>query len=257
MLLPVPVISEAPDEVVFGLTSPSKVKTTIVTQEPIASPQKAPQPSPPPQQPANEQLSDGELEEDVMDISRSEADEGEISDHSPEHIAESQDDRGSVKDEDSYEPPSDIIMSSNPGPDTSTIQPHQDDQSADAEMLDAVHDSPVADSIAVETAEEPILTEQNPANADTAHANMQDEEKLSYATPSPADDSDPDDYEPPEPFEEDSTLQPASADRSDASFSPLNIDQSHTGASILSNTPSIPHDPKLEPTTIGADPQEV
>ena len=251
IFLLVPFQPEASVHMSYELHTSPRQEAAVTIQEPIAASQMTPQPSPPAQT-VNEQLSDGELEEDVMDISRSDADEGEISDRSSGHITEDQVKRGLIDDEDSYEPPGDIVMSQNLESDIDAVRPQQDDQTANANMPDVAQDTPVSDSSAEETSEEQTSIEQTPCNANIQETNVQDEDKAPHSSPSLADDSDPDDYEPPEPepFEEEPELQSASANRSYASFSPLNIDPSDTGAPLQSD---------LAPgaTKIGADPQEV
>jgi hypothetical protein len=225
-----------------------------VTTQNIAALQTNPQPSHPAQI-EDEQLSDGELEEDVMDISRSDADAGEISD--PGHIAEDQIEPGLVDNDDTYEPPSDIAISQNLKPDDDAIRLQHDDQTVDANMLDVAHETSVSGSSTEDTSEMQTSTEQTPFNANIQDADMQNGDKSAHSSPSLADDSDPDDYEPPEPFEEDKGLQSASANHSEASFSPLNTDTTDTVAPLQSDLASFLDDTSAVATTVGADSQEV
>lgn len=68
----------------------------------------APQASSFPAQIYKATFADGELEEDVMDISRSDIDEGEVTESYQESAAEALDDSHVFNDEESYQPPSDI-----------------------------------------------------------------------------------------------------------------------------------------------------
>ena len=174
---------------------------------------------------AGEELSEGELEEDVMDISRSDADEGEISDHSPEQMVVDGDKQSHVDDEESYEPSSDVITTRHPEPDVDTAQPELNGRRADNYALDVVSDMRMGDTSAKTTTEEPNSSE------DFALSGIaQDEEESQYPNFSMADDSDPDDYEPPEPASlgENSALQPTSANSSHASISVPGLDQDNT-----------------------------
>ena len=176
---------------------------------------------------AAEELSEGELEEDVMDISRSDADEGEISDHSPEQMAVDQDKQSLVDDEESYEPSSDIITARQPEPPIDTAHPvFNDDRRANEYGLDVVTDVPMDDAVFKTTTEEPNSSEDFASSGNT-----QDETGLQYQKFSVANDSDLDDYEPPEPasVEEDSALQPMSVNNSShASVSASGLDQDNT-----------------------------
>ncbi len=138
---------------------------------------------------ADGQLSDGEVEEDVMDISRSEIDEGELSEYSPKlPNAEVLQTEILVDDEEGYEPASD----------SGVVQQHptQDPAPMNGEILEV--EMPDADLCSWPTNEQGagvlLSVDELDHNADP-----QDEEQLSHPSMSVTDDSDPDDYEPPEP----------------------------------------------------------
>ena len=174
---------------------------------------------------AVEELSEGELEEDGMDISRSDADEGEISENSPEQMVVDQDKQGPVVDEESYEPSSDIITARHAEPEIDAAQPESNGRRTDNSTLDVVSDMPMGDTSAKTTMEEPNSSEDFASSGNT-----QDEEELQYPNFSIADDSDPDDYEPPEPasLAEISALEPISANSSHESFSAPSLDRDNT-----------------------------
>lgn len=204
---------------------------------------------------AGEELSEGELEEDVMDISRSDADEGEISDHSPEQMDVDGDKQSPVDDEESYEPSSDIIATRHPEPGVDTAQPELNGRRADNYALDVVSDMRMGDTNAKTTTEEPNSSEDFASSGIT-----QDEEELQYPNFSVADDSDPDDYEPPEPASlgENSALQPISANSSHASFSAPGLDQDNTEVDRNSEPLSgLRGHLTLSDTAAKTDPQEV
>jgi len=122
-----------------------------------------------------------------MDISRSEIDEGELSEYSPKPPnAEVLQTQNLVNDEEGYEPPSDSGVVQQPStPERAPIN------GAIVEVPDAELESP--------------LTNEEEAGVSSSidefdhKADPQDEEQLSHPSLSLADDSDPDDYEPPEP----------------------------------------------------------
>ena len=204
---------------------------------------------------AAEELSEGELEEDVMDISRSDADEGEISDHSPDQMAVDQDKQSLVDDEESYEPSSDIITARQPEPPIDTSQPGFNDRRADEYGLDVVSDVPMVDASFKTTTEEPNSSEEFASSGNT-----QDETGSQYQKFSVANDSDLDDYEPPEPasVEEDSALQPMSVNSSHASGSASGLDQGNTELEHYPESlPGLRDHPTPSDTAAKTDPQEV
>ena len=203
---------------------------------------------------AAEDLSEGELEEDVMDISRSDADEGEISDHSSEQMVVDQD-KQSLVDEESYEPSSDIITTRQPEPPVGTAQPEFNDGREDDYGLDDVSDMPMGEASVKTTTGEP-----NSFEAFASSGNIQDEKESQYPNFPMANDSDLDDYEPPEPasLQEDSALQPMSVNSSHASVSASGLDQDNTEVEQSSESLSGLRD-HLTPSHTAAktDPQEV
>lgn len=144
----------------------------------------------PPPQPSittDEPLSEGELEEDVMDISRSEVDEGELSEYSPTIAnAETLQIENTVNDEQSDKSSTeDGIMRRPSMPDRSSA----DREGVQSEMLNARVEKSFTDGRELEG--QPNVPEHNHST------DMQDEEQISH--PDVANDSDADDYEPPEP----------------------------------------------------------
>lgn len=137
---------------------------------------------------ADEQLSDGELQEDTMDISRSEIDEGGLSEYRPKIPDAKVNHTHDHEDKEGYEPASK----------NGVIQqhPNQDSASIKGEVVEI--DMPDADPESFLTTEPgagfPLSIDELDHNAD-----LQDEGQLSHPDLSLADDSDPDDYEPPEP----------------------------------------------------------
>ena len=153
---------------------------------------------PPPRSPS-EQILDEDLEEDVMDISRSEVDDGEVSDDSL-MILDAQDKNilESTEDEENYEPPTDISDSQlQQEIDLPAEHPIVEDESPDGPIGDSLVDVPEAESLQPH--------ENFISNAD-AHTDKQ----MSKQSPPLADVSDADDYEPPEPLPlvPESTLHP-------------------------------------------------
>ena len=204
---------------------------------------------------AAEELSEGELEEDVMDISRSDADEGEISENSPEQMVVDQDKQNLVDDEESYEPSSDIITARHAEPDVDTAQPGSNSRRTDNHALDVVSDRPMGDTSVKTTTEEPNSSEDF-----SSSGNTQDEKESQYPNFSMADDSDPNDYEPPEPgsLGENSALQPISANSSHASFSAPGLDQDNTEVDHYPEPLLGPHNHlTLSDAAAKTDPQEV
>ena len=129
-------------------------------------------------------------EEDVMDMSQSEADEGEITTYSPKPI-NTQDQQAAAyeEDEESYEPPGDINI----------VQQHE-------LGLTASHlpsNSEITQHVAVTSPESTTNNKEAPlaipVDGLTLDADMQDTEGVLQSSPSLADASDPEDYEPPEP----------------------------------------------------------
>ena len=184
---------------------------------------------------ADNLLSNGELEEDVMDISHSDVDEGEIPYTSLDQGLANQDDRHLVDEEEGFEPPEGSVTDRRSNPDINTAHNQSDDQIADKDKLDMGSGIISGQTSTKITTEASKLNEELPFNA-----NVQDDEQSLYPTSSLADDSDPDDYEPPEPapVEEDSAVQPRSGDSSNASLSQPGQDIDHTNLESHSESAS-------------------
>ena len=138
---------------------------------------------------ANGQPIDGELAEDVMDISRSEVDEGEITDYSPEPPVIPQAEADPTEHEDVYEPPP--IIDVEP---TATPMPSGVDLRREAtEVVPDASSAGATDGLA-----------KRPQLADVSMMDLGDAVKMSAPhsqSPSPSVNftNDSDDYEPPEP----------------------------------------------------------
>lgn len=199
-------------------------------------------------QAVGEALSDGVLKEDVMDISRSDVDEGEITQSNSDSVAEAHGDSGMIDDEESYKPPSDIGARQRL---LNEVQSDDEPEKADINMQD---NTPTGDANAGNISDVPHSIEEISNNA-----SMQHEEHSAHRSPFLADYSDPEDYEPPEPSRsaEDTALPlPISAHDSEASFSPLEADANDVDAPTQSvSQPGVHSGPKDE--NVGANPLEV
>lgn len=180
-----------------------------------------------------------------MDISPSEADKGELFEYSPKlPNAEFLRTLQVVDKEGGFEPPDRDSVVRGELPDAS-IDPTPDDEVVEVEMLEAVYDLP--------------LTNEREAEASLSfdpfihNADPQDQEQREHLTPSLADDSDPDDYEPPEP-----ALSPeGTAIEAKASTSPSSSDANGDIAPVrLSPQLSLDHEGIVEDIS-GPAPQKV
>ena len=139
-----------------------------------------------------EQLPENDLE-DVMDISRSEADEGELTEYSPSPpIAEDRQSINPVDDEESYEPPSDLPNLQLQDLDSFADRAPSDSGVAAIALPDVRIDDAPADH------PKKILPQFDDENSNS-DANMQVGKQVSDGESPVADASDLDDYEPPEP----------------------------------------------------------
>lgn len=144
-----------------------------------------------PSQTGDEHSAGEDLEEDIMDISRSELDEGE----SPEmrtELPEAEDQKvtGSIDDEEGYEPPTDI----------NTLQKRKLDSTADIALSDGgLVELEIPDAMNDESSTD-NQEAGFPQNDDEVfhNADMHGEEQASQRSPSLACTSESDDYEPPE-----------------------------------------------------------
>lgn len=140
---------------------------------------------------SNGQPSDGELAEDTMDISRSDIDEGEITDYSPESLTMQQTEAEISEHEDVYEPP--------PVPGTKPALPSEISTGQETSQLPILEAQDVSAAKADTTAQVP--QEPEAASNLTIEAGSASRISTSPHTHSPltniVDDSD--DYEPPEP----------------------------------------------------------
>lgn len=215
----------------------SAVGNVGVEQENSPSPKETPS-----TRAADDYMSDGEMEEDIMDISRSDVDEAELSLYSPNPMTEVQRVPNFIDDDENYEPPSEIILTQRQESDPDALTSHQDSETAKANLQAATQNQPSADQDA-EPIESPIPREPSPvANANMA-GDEQSKRSISHS-PSLANASDPDDYEPPEPAplgEEVSRPAQMSSIDSDKAFSPPDVDTNDVVASMSSDSTTTVH----------------
>ena len=171
-------------------------------------------------------MSDGEVEEDVMDISRSDVDDTEPSLYSPRAVV--QDISYSVDDDENYEPPSELSMTQMQERDPDAVLFSQDLDIAGAHPLTQTQSRP-SSNLNAEFIQKPTPVEPSPVASVNTSSDEQSPRSLSHSS-SPANASDPDDYEPPEPAPlGDEVLPPThmlSAD-TEASFSPRDVETDH------------------------------
>ncbi len=207
----------------------------------------------------DDRMSDGELEEDIMDISRSDVDEAELSLYSPKPLTEVQDSSSSIDDDENYEPPSEINITQRQELNPDLVLLHQDLETAKADLPAATQNRPSADQDAKPMGK-PTSGEPSPgANANIA-GGEQPQRSLSRS-PSLADVSDPDDYEPPEPAplgeEVPRSAQMSSVD-SEKSFSPPDVDTNDFVEPASSDlTPAFHQQVSVDASTVGAGSRSV
>lgn len=185
----------------------------------------------------NHQVSDRDFEEDVMDVSRSDVNEAELSLYSPKEITDIQNTSGSADDDENYEPPGEINIAHTRKsiPDDAPLYPELGIEKGDlpAEMQNQSFAKPNASS-----EKKSPLGEWSP----TASLNLADNEHPSRslsASSSLANASDSDDYEPPEPAplgEEVPRVSHKSSVSSERAFSPPDVETNLLVASTISNS---------------------
>ena len=199
-------------------------------------------------------MSDEELDEDNMDISRSDVDEAELSLYSPKPLTEVQDTSSSIDDDENYEPPSEINITQRQEPDPDPVLLYQDLETAKVDLPAATQNQPFTNQNA-----EPIekLTSGQPSPA--ANANIAGDvrsQRSRSRSPSLANASDPDDYEPPEPAslgeEVPRSAQMSSVD-SEKSFSPPDV----VAPASSDLTPAFRQQVSVDAITVGAGSQSV
>lgn len=196
------------------------------------------------------QMSDGELEEDIMDISRSDVDEAELSLYSPKPLTEVQDTSSPIDDEENYEPPSEINITQRQEPDPDPVLLYQDLETAKADLADQN----------AEDMEKLTSGKSSPAANANIAGDVQSQRSISRS-PSLADASDLNDYEPPEPAplgeEVPRSAQMSSVD-SEKSFSPPDVDTNDVVAPASSDlTPAFHQQVSVDAITVGAGSQSV
>ena len=173
-------------------------------------------------------VSDGEVEEDIMDISRSDVDDTEPSLYSPKAVTEVQDTSSFVDDDENYEPPSDLRMTQRQERDPDAVLVSQDLDIAEAGTPAQTENNP-SSNLNAEFIEKPTPVEPSPVASVNTSSDEQSPRSLSRSL-SPANASDPDDYEPPEPASLGDEVLPSnhmlSAD-TEASFSPRDVETDH------------------------------
>ena len=179
----------------------------------------------------DDQTDSGDLADDLMDISRSDVDEGEITDYSPEALGVAEKPIPLPEIEDTYEPPLTVNPMILRTPD---FPPNR--ATAHASVSDPSQVTPVADQ---ENSEFQSPKSSMYSSEDTDEIDTGPDATRTQAL---ADDSDPDDYEPPEPSTPTETLVlPVSRDF--VSSEPANPIQD-TDSSL--NTQSLPSGVELE-----------
>ena len=173
-----------------------------------------------------EQTQNGALTEDIMDMSTSDIDEGEITDFSPEPPNTIKDEAQIPEGDDTYEPPLNFA----PVPLTAaTSQPNGPDKRASVS-----NSPPVKPTGKQECAEE--SHDSHLSSKSSEDTNESGEISAISRTQSAADDSDPDDYEPPEPA---TPVEPSTIplnhdiDTSKPPFAPQTSDVSSAGQAFL------------------------
>ena len=210
-------------------------------------------------QTADDRMSDGELEEGIMDISRSDVDEAEPSLYSPKPLTEVQDTSVLIGDDENYEPPSEINIIQQQELDPDAVPLYQGPKRAEAGLPGATQNQLSADQVA-EPPEKSTSGEPSPA-ANASMAGDEHSQRSLSRSPSLADASDPDDYEPPEPVSVGEKVpQPAqtSSVNSEKSFFPPDVDTNDFDAPASSDSaPAVYQQVSVDAITVGARPQSV
>ena len=145
----------------------------------------------------DEQISDGEIDGHIMDRSCSDVDKPELSLYSPRSTSEVRDSSALVDDDENYEPPSEISLTQRQEPDPDAVQLYGD--------LKLVEATLPAKKQTQHSADQGVELEDNHISGDpfsTASDNIVSDDHSRQSptrSPFPANASDPDEYEPPEP----------------------------------------------------------
>ncbi len=177
-----------------------------------------------PMQTSDDRTSDGEIEEDIMDISRSDVG-AEPSLYSPKVVSEAQDTPNLIDDDENYEPPNEISIIQRQEPNLNAILLYEDLQNVKPDLPAETQNQYPADQNA-DLMENPTSGEPSSAASVNMAVDEQAQRSLSHS-PSQANASDVDDYEPPEPAplgEEKPRLIRISSVDSEKSFSPLDVE---------------------------------
>ena len=204
---------------------------------------------------ADDRMSLGEIEEDTMDISRSDVEEAELSLYSPKPVTEDQDILSFTGDGDdeNYEPPSEIDVNQRQRPELHAVL-NQDLQSAKDNLTTMTQNRPLVDQDAELIGRPALDGPSSIANADKADTERS--QRSVSRSLFPANASEPDDYEPPEPAllgKEDSQPLRMSSVESDKSFSPPDVNTNDDVAPTSSESkPTIHQEVRLNAITVGA-----
>ena len=204
---------------------------------------------------ADDRMSLGEVEEETMDISRSDVEEAELSLYSPKPMTEDQDILSFTGDGDdeNYEPPSEIDINQRQRPDLHAVLT-QDLQLAKDNLTTMTQNRPPVDQDAELIGRPTSDGPSSIANADTADTERS--QRSVSRSLFPANASDLDDYEPPEPAllgKEDSRPLRMSSVESDKSFSPPDVNTNDDVAPTSSESkPTIHQEVRLNAITVGA-----
>ena len=140
---------------------------------------------------------DQKFEEDIMDVSCSDVDEAEPSLYSPKAVTEAQNTPNSVNDDENYEPPTEISIFEGQERDPDAVLLSLGLETAKANLSAQTKNQAFLDPNA-EPVEKQTSGERSPAPSLVTSSDKQSRRSPSHS-PSPANASDPDDYEPPEP----------------------------------------------------------
>lgn len=218
-----------------------------ISPERLASPRAA-HISPSPSNAKDETPADGELEEDVMDISRSDIDEGEITELSQGSIAEAlEEDSNMNDDEESYEPPSDMNTNRD------LLHGVQNDDKSTAAEYNMLDDVSMVETDSGNVLELPLNNQEV-----TKIIGGQHEEYSAHRSPPLIHASDDEDYEPPEPppFAKETALPTAiPVDDSEICSSPLQTKPLAVASPIHLSSQPVPLSDSKEETLVANSPE--
>ena len=203
---------------------------------------------------SEDRMSDGEVEEDIMDISPSDVDEAELSIYSPKAVTNVQDASSFIDEDENYEPPSEISVIQRQERDPDTIPLSQDVERAEIDLPAQTQNKPSA-KVNAESIGKPTSGDPSPAASINTLSDEQSRRPLSRNL-SPANASDPDDYEPPEPAtlgdEVPRSTKMSSVD-TETPFSPRDVGKNNLIANAsLGSVPVVDQQVSVDANTVGA-----